>query len=57
MQADQFLIRWNVAEDSPTAVFVARLQNMLLISGFTTEEPHRVDESNHGEILKPFGPW
>jgi hypothetical protein len=53
---DQFLVRWNVAQDSPTAVFVAQLQKRLVITGFTTEEPDRFREKDI-RPLKPFGPW
>jgi hypothetical protein len=53
---DQFLVRWNVANDSPTAVFVAQLQKRLVVTGFTTDEPNRFGE-NDIPPLRPFGPW
>lgn len=52
---DQFLIRWTVVENSPTGMFILQLQNRLVITGFTTEEPSRFPDRK--DMAGPLGPW
>ena len=51
---NQFSVRWGYATDSRSAVFVAQLQKLLVVSGFTSEEPDQFGSDWNDDLLRPF---